>query len=73
MRKKARIQGEIAYREGDGVNITIPSGPCQIEETDLDVTISWVDGDTRGSAAIPLADFKRHVASKAVVVLAPTP
>jgi hypothetical protein len=30
------------------------------------VTISWNDADTHGAAAIPLGDFKRYVASKAI-------
>ena len=72
MSKKARITGEVVYREGDGANITIPSGPCEFEETAHDVTLSWVDGDTRGSTAIPLADFKRYVATRAIHVLSPT-
>ena len=55
MSKDAHINGKVEYREGDGANITIRPGPCQVEETALDVTISWTDGDTRGSAAIPVA------------------
>jgi hypothetical protein len=73
MGKRAHIRGEVAYREGDGPNITIPVGPCEIEETAQDVTISWTEGDTHGSTAIPLTDFKRHVASKAIEILEPTP
>ncbi len=68
MSKHARIQGEVVYREGDGPNITIPQGACEVDVTPLDVTISWVDGDTHGSTAIPVADFKRYVASKAIEV-----
>ena len=56
MAKKARIKGKVEYREGDGQPMPIPQGPCEIEETELDVTISWVDGETHGSAAIPLSD-----------------
>lgn len=73
MSKKARITGEVVYREGDGANIVIPSGPCEFEETAQDVTLSWIDGDTRGSTAIPLADFKRYVTTCAIQVLTPTP
>ena len=72
MSQKARITGEVVYREGDGPNITIPSGPCEFEETAQDVTLSWVDGDTRGSTAIPLADFKRYVATRAIQLLTHT-
>jgi hypothetical protein len=67
--KRARIKGKVEYREGDGANILIPPGPCEVEETELDVTISWSDGNTHGSAAIPVSDFKRFVASKAIEIL----
>ncbi len=71
MRKPARITGTVEYREGDGANITIRKGPCEIEESTLDVTISWTDADSHGSAAIPLGDYKRYVASKAIQLDAP--
>jgi hypothetical protein len=73
MSKQARINGEVVYREGDGPNITIPVGPCEVEETAQDVTISWAEGDTHGSTAIPLTDFRRYLASKAIVITQPTP
>ncbi len=66
MTRNARIAGKVEYREGDGANITIRLGPCEVEETPLDVTISWTDGDSRGSAAIPIADYRRYIASKAI-------
>ena len=62
----ARITGTVEDREGDGANITIPRGPCQVSETALDATISWTDGDSRGSAAIPIADYRSHLASRAI-------
>jgi hypothetical protein len=68
MARQARIVGNVSYREGDGTAITIPRGPCEIIETDLDVTISWTDGDTHGSTAIPVSDFKRYVAQKYIVL-----
>jgi hypothetical protein len=60
----ARITGKVEYREGDGPNITIRPGPCEVEETALDATISWTDGETHGSAAIPLTDYRRYLSSK---------
>lgn len=66
MVKNAHITGLVAYREGDGANITIRMGPCQVEETAMDATISWVDGDSHGSAAMPIADYRRYVLSKAI-------
>lgn len=68
MIKTARITGKVEYREGDGANITIRVGPCEVEETAMDATISWVDGDSHGSAAIPIADYRRYVASKAIQI-----
>ncbi len=73
MGKNAHIRGAVVYREGDGPNITIPQGPCEIEETAQDATISWVDGDTHGAAAIPLTDFKRYVATRAIELVATQP
>jgi hypothetical protein len=40
-----------------------------VQETNLDVTISWTDGESHGSAAIPSVDFKRYVTSKAIQIL----
>ncbi len=66
MIKTARITGKVEYREGDGANIIIRPGPCEVEETELDATLSWTDGDSHGSAAMPIADFRRYVASGAI-------
>jgi len=73
MVKSAHIKGEVSYREGDGAHINIPLGPCEIEETAQDVTISWVDGETHGAAAIPITDFKRYVATRVIEVAAVQP
>ena len=69
MIKTARIIGKVEYREGDGANMTIRPGPCEIEETELDATISWVEGDTHGSAAMPMADYRRYIANKAIQIV----
>lgn len=73
MSKQARITGSVEYREGDGANITIRKGPVEVEESALDVTLSWTDADSHGSAAIPLGDYQRYVASKAIQVDASQP
>ncbi len=57
----AHIVGKVEYREGDGPNIVIRPGPIKVETGHNDVTLSWVDEETRGSTAIPLTDFKRYV------------
>jgi hypothetical protein len=64
--KRAHITGKVEYREGDGATLAIPLGPCEVEETPLDVTLSWLDGDTLGSAAIPVSDFKRYLELHAI-------
>jgi hypothetical protein len=68
MAETARIVGEVQYREGDGPNITIRPGPVEVHMAETDVTLSWVDEDVRGSAAMPLTDFKRHVREGRIVL-----
>ncbi|MDP2021314.1 MAG: hypothetical protein Q8L16_10510 [Hydrogenophaga sp.] len=61
MAQTARIVGKVEYREGDGPNIAIRPGPVEVAQGLNDVTLSWVDEETHGVAAMPLADFKRYV------------
>jgi hypothetical protein len=65
--KQGRIVGRVTYREGDGAEIVIPPGACEITVTNLDVTISWTDGDTHGSTALPLAEYTRYVTNGRIV------
>lgn len=65
--KPGRIVGIVTYREGDGPEIAIRPGPCEVTVTNLDVTISWTDGDSRGSAALPLAEYNRFVTRGCIV------
>jgi len=65
---QGRVVGDVGYREGDGVEMKIPRGAVEIVRTPLDATISWVDGATHGSTAIPLADLKRYVDTGALVL-----
>ncbi len=66
MTRQAHIKGKVEFREGDGASLTIPVGPCEIEETALDATISWGDGETRGSTAIPIDVYRHYVSSGAI-------
>ncbi|WOB08559.1 hypothetical protein [Piscinibacter gummiphilus] len=68
MSQSARITGPVVYREGDGPNITIPEGPIEFQESEFDVTLSWSEGNTRGVTAIPLSEFHRYLASRAIQV-----
>ncbi len=65
---QGRVVGKVGYREGDGVMLLIPAGPCEIELDELDVTITWVDDKVHGSTAIPRSDFDMHVASGLLLV-----
>jgi hypothetical protein len=67
-RKNGEVKGKLTYREGDGVEMPIPAGPCEVEITALDVTLTWVDGETHGATAIPLADYHQHVRDGVLVV-----
>jgi hypothetical protein len=62
MAQTALISGKVEYREGDGVNIAIRPGRVEVQTSPTDATLSWTDGETRGSAAMPLADFRAYVA-----------
>lgn len=62
MAQAARVTGPVAFRQGDGTNLTIRPGPVEVQTTPSDATLSWADGETRGSAAMPISDFRRYVA-----------
>jgi hypothetical protein len=66
--KKATVVGDVSYREGDGMPIVIPRGPCEISESFDSVTIGWADGDTAGSASMPKADFRGYVERGDIVI-----
>ena len=68
MTQSAQVRGKVEYREGDGTNIVIRPGPVEVETTPTDATLSWTDGETHGSAAIPIADFRNYV-TKGLITL----
>ena len=70
MNQTAQIVGTVEYREGDGLNIAIRTGRVQVQTTASDATLSWTDGDTRGSAAMPLTEFNNHVAAGRIMLCA---
>jgi hypothetical protein len=70
MAQNAQVMGKVEYRQGDGVNVTIRLGPVQVQTTPTDATLSWADGETRGSAAMPLGDFKSYVAKGLIALRA---
>lgn len=68
IKKTGEIVGNLTYREGDGVSMEIPKGPCEVELTALDATITWVEGDSHGAATIPLSDYARYIAGGVLTV-----
>lgn len=62
MSQQAQITGKVEYRQGDGISAVIRPGPVEVQTTPTDATLSWVDGETHGSAAMPLGDFRNYVA-----------
>ena len=66
MARTAQIVGTVTYREGDGPEILIRPGLCEVDVNELDVTLTWSDGDTHGSTAMPTGDFHRYVTTGAI-------
>lgn len=60
------IRGKVEYRQGDGPNIVIRPGLVAVQLTTNDATLSWDDGETRGSAAMPIGDFRNYVKQGAI-------
>lgn len=61
MAQTAHIIGKVEYRAGDGPVAEIPEGPVEATITEVDVTLSWLEDEAHGLAAIPLGDFHRFV------------
>ncbi len=60
--QQGTIQGEVTYREGDGMPIAIPHGPVELTHSHDSVTLSWTaDNNAAGVAAIPRDEFDRFV------------
>lgn len=65
---QAYVIGTVEYREGEGPMLTIPPGAIEVETTATDAVLSWSDGATRGSGAMPYANFCQYVAHGAIRV-----
>ena len=68
MTQQAEVTGKVEYRQGDGPTATIRPGPVEVETTPTDATLSWSDGETHGSAAMPIQDFRNYVAEGAIAL-----
>lgn len=61
MAQTARIEGKVVYRGGDGPAVEIREGPVEVSLSATDATLSWVEEEAHGSAAMPIGDFHRYV------------
>lgn len=68
MQQNAQIKGKVEYRQGDGVTLCIRPGPVEVDTTAIDATLGWADGKTRGTASMPIAEFRRYVDEGAIVL-----
>jgi hypothetical protein len=68
MAQQAQVTGKVEYREGDGINLCIRPGPIEVQTTLTDATLSWNDGATHGSAAMPIGHFRLYVAQGAIAL-----
>lgn len=66
MTQSAQIQGTVETRQGDGATFVIRPGPVQVQTTASDATLSWTDGETHGTAAMPIANFHAYVLQGAI-------
>ena len=61
MAQTAQIVGTVEYRGGDGPAVEIRKGSVNISLSATDATLSWIEEDVHGSAAMPVSDFQRYV------------
>lgn len=61
MAQSAQIVGKVEYRGGDGPPVEIREGPVEVSLSSADATLSWVEEESHGSAAMPIGDFRRYV------------
>jgi len=64
----ARIAGPVEFRAGDGPQLKIPEGNCQILMADDSVVLTWMDTGQSLTAAIPKIDFDRYIEQGAIVL-----
>lgn len=67
-KKRAKIVGEVAYSVGDGPSQRIPAGPCEVDATSLDATITWMDGDVAAVAALPVDTYTTYLTEGRIVL-----
>ncbi len=71
MAQSAHIVGKVEYRGGDGPAVEIREGPVEVSLSYTDATLSWVDEEVHGSAAMPIGDFQRYVKEGQIKLVVP--
>lgn len=66
--KKGRIVCRVVFTAGDGPEVVIPLGPCEIAATSQDVTISWEEEGKRGVAAIPFDLYATYLSEGTIAL-----
>lgn len=64
----ARIAGPVAFRAGDGPELKIPEGDCQVLMADDSVVLTWTEDGESLTAAIPKIEFDRFIEKGAIVL-----
>jgi hypothetical protein len=64
----ARIAGPVEFRAGDGPQLKIPEGNCQILMADDSVVLTWTENGQSLTAAIPKIEFDRYIEDGAIVL-----
>lgn len=68
-RLNGQVNGTVSYREGDGVLMEIPHGACEIDTGELDVTLTWFEGDVHCLTAMPKSDYEQYLANGDLVLV----
>lgn len=71
MLKQAALAQPLAAHSNEGVQSTIPTGPCWILEGMSWVTVFWNGDDGRQSAGLPIRDYNAYVAQGLISDVAP--
>ncbi|VWX59308.1 conserved hypothetical protein [Burkholderiales bacterium 8X] len=61
MPANAKVIRSIEYRAGDGPMVEIPEGLLEVNLHDDSAVLSWDDGGSPQTAAIPLEEYERFV------------
>lgn len=61
MPANAKVTGDVEYRAGDGPLILIPQGPIEVQLAPDSAVLSWGDGGSAQTTAIPIAEYQRYL------------